>query len=1365
MQKGMKIGYKGMTQDFAKSKAPGEFYYSGNNIRIITTDESSSYAMTNEHGNELSFTIPTPIFDYLNKRIEYLDIDNSTKYLTYENETGIPMDVEIEKDFVQNIVGVISNKVSGIQEIIGVEYSRKGLIIFTTDSNGFDCIWEIKDLNSVTLNIELKYLRNMNFSKNYPIQSVYNRENSIIEKIYWVDAVNQLRFINLSQSISNGDISELIDMSVSSIDSSGDYKVSQPKIDSVIGGGNHTAGMIQYACNLYRINGAQTSISPLSQLIPLDKGNDIGGGVLNEVVGVTTVVSVSDIDTNYTHIKLYSIKYNSYNQSPTISLIVDKEISDYNNFIHYDDASIINTLSLAEFLFLGSNPLIPKHISSKDSRMFLFNISEKIFSVDLDTRSYGHNNLGVPVVWENISLDGLNVPVGTETVISTTSYDLDLKHDSINRDYNIYKYQSNGITLGTEGKYIKLEIDKSTLPEIEAKENKFFKDREIYRIGIEFYNKKGQKSEAKWVADIQAPEGNLEGLFNKLKVELKPEFYTWLNSDSNFIDKDSKPTAYRIIRAERELSDRTIISQGLINPMVCNIKSSTKYTNVSADIEPRANSSVGVKMPSMIRMFRTYAPIAGAKDYHDLNYINMAGSSVSDMGRGSDREVFASVASSDWRAQTFQYNKLMQMFSPDVLFGNVNTDSSNKLHVVGVQKHSVSNNWSTRFNYVTKLNERETKFKKGITSSTPGVIANTISGSANEQCNNCFYGVVDNSSSYTQFNHVYREFKGGFIKNTGVKEYEIYGRPELTEIGAGFKAYNNDSRVRYSNNLLAMLLDDWRVSSGVNNDAEQQIIGANSYGARCLTFMEGDDIPSTPFSSRKSIEQIFNAIGTTAYESVIVAEITKPDYIKYIGGIYGGNSFESKSRSSYISIGDYTDINTNNVFIKSPGDTFVQDFKFEKLFKTEVEVSSKSLVQVTEIVNIPLETTYDLKNRNDLSLSDWDNRFHPKEVEYHQYNKVYSQEPTLVKSTDEGFKFKKVKEFDSMILSSKPKIAGENIDNWTDILENERISLDGKYGPINGVVNFNDEIYTLQSEGVAHISINPRVQTNGADGLAIELGTGGVLHDYQYLSTESGTSNKWSVIQTKDSFMYYDLLNKGIYFFSKGGLVNLTNVNGLHSFMNNNENTIDLSKDNPVIKKGVSSGYNSINNEVYMTFHQEENPFTICYNQNSGTFSSFYDYRPTWYINKGQKMMTTSSDNRSLWEHFKGKRNHFYGVQYDSSITLLAHPNIDADVTFTNAEYKMEMKNISNDDIPNKTFTSVRLWNEYQDTEHVPLVVRRNVDRKFRSWKVQFPRAKYNGSKSRDRIRNPWVFIEFTLNNPNGDKMIAHDLNIIYNEY
>ena len=79
----------------------------------------------------------------------------------------------------------------------------------------------------------------------------------------------------------------------------------EPEIIDVIKGGTHTAGRIQYAYNLYRLNALQTKLSPLSRMVSLTKGEGAGGGNLNEVVASIPVVRISDIDLNYTHIKVY----------------------------------------------------------------------------------------------------------------------------------------------------------------------------------------------------------------------------------------------------------------------------------------------------------------------------------------------------------------------------------------------------------------------------------------------------------------------------------------------------------------------------------------------------------------------------------------------------------------------------------------------------------------------------------------------------------------------------------------------------------------------------------------------------------------------------------------------------------------------------------------------------------------------------------------------------------------------------------------------------------------------------------------------------------------------------------------------------
>jgi acetyltransferase-like isoleucine patch superfamily enzyme len=772
-------------------------------------------------------------------------------------------------------------------------------------------------------------------------------------------------------------------------------------------------------------------------------------------------------------------------------------------------------------------------------------------------------------------------------------------------------------------------------------------------------------------------------------------------------------------------------------------------------------------------------PFIGASDYHELSTDSY--SNNNSLGNGRGREGFKASPPGQWRAQNIQFNKMMQIFSPEITFGNPVFNMSTKLNIVGIQKESKKNNWMSEYNPVSKLNETEAKFTNGFTSDSPGVTVTSIIGNAGGLADRSIFGPT-NSDHATGVFQFFREFKNGFVPtpNNGVKTANIYGAPEITEIGQDSKAYNGNSLFRYSNSLRAMLIDNWNESDS-NNDAKIQVLGTNTYGAKCVTIMEGDNSSLTPIASRKSLEKIFTdakfhehtggagqlgpvyVLGTGT-NSAMVVELAHDSTHAYLGGIYGGNSMEAKSRSSYLGIGPYSVVTNNTTVIDSPGDTYVGDFKFVKMTKTSTELASQDYLQVTEIISIPLETTVNLKRRNDISINDWDNRYQPKEVEYHNYNKVYTQQSTIIQSTGTGFKFKSINEFDTKVIASSAKIAGEFIDNWTNFLENETRTLDGRYGPINAVAKLGDEIYTLQDTAIAKLSIEPRVQTNATDGLSIQIGTGSVLNHHTYLSTESGTKNKWSVAATSNGIYYYDTINRSIGQIGQG-VANITESAGFHSFMTNNTKLEDLVQDNPLIGRGVSIGYNAIDNEIYMTFLQSIPSYTIAYNESKKAFTSFYGYKPAIYINKGQRMITTNPDKNSGWQHFTGLRNTFYGVKHDSSITFLTAPGVDKDVVFNNAEYKMEMTNASGVDLPNSTFSSIRLWNEYQDTGEVSLVLRSNLKRRFRNWSIEFPRAMNGAIKTRDRIRNPWTYLKLTLNNPTGNKMIAHDITVSYTEY
>jgi hypothetical protein len=142
-------------------------------------------------------------------------------------------------------------------------------------------------------------------------------------------------------------------------------------------------------------------------------------------------------------------------------------------------------------------------------------------------------------------------------------------------------------------------------------------------------------------------------------------------------------------------------------------------------------------------------------------------------------------------------------------------------------------------------------------------------------------------------------------------------------------------------------------------------------------------------------------------------------------------------------------------------------------------------------------------------------------------------------------------------------------------------------------------------------------------------------------------------------------------------------------------------------------------------------------------------------------MITTNANNTQVWEHFRGIKNHFYGTHYPSTIEFNVAPQGGRDVVFNNASYKMEMTSPLLVDLPNTGLTKVRVYNDYQDSGEITLTLRDNMFKKFRHWKINLPRH----AGSRDRIRNPWSFIEFTFDNESGNNMVLHDMTIHYTEY
>ena len=369
--------FLGINRDVGKDKYNPNYYYDASCINIVASADGEMGAVTNTKGNVFTLSIDS-IDSISSGTITYTVTIGSTqsqKTLSYTSPN-----TELEGLTLGN----------DSHKIIGDILTNNSIILITTNDLGVDCIFEV--INNGTWDINLLYINDLSLSSDNTIRGIFNYENELIQKVYFTDYVNQVRHFNKVDT-------DLINIESSLINIKGNIDFSTPQITNKFSGGTHTSGMIQYAYSLYNLNGSSTSISPLSQLIPLSQYINNGGGEINEIVGQTNEITISNIDTRYDSIKIYAIKYTSLNVDPVISLIADDSIDSTSKVIT-DDGRVINTISTEEFLFLGGNPIIANDIISKNNRLFIGNIKELNFDVSFDARAYSFIDSGSGFNWQ-----------------------------------------------------------------------------------------------------------------------------------------------------------------------------------------------------------------------------------------------------------------------------------------------------------------------------------------------------------------------------------------------------------------------------------------------------------------------------------------------------------------------------------------------------------------------------------------------------------------------------------------------------------------------------------------------------------------------------------------------------------------------------------------------------------------------------------------------------------------------------------------------------------------------------------------------------------------------------------------------------
>lgn len=470
---------------------------------------------------------------------------------------------------------------------------------------------------------------------------------------------------------------------------------------------------------------------------------------------------------------------------------------------------------------------------------------------------------------------------------------------------------------------------------------------------------------------------------------------------------------------------------------------------------------------------------------------------------------------------------------------------------------------------------------------------------------------------------------------------------------------------------------------------------------------------------------------------------------------YGGTDIYALKNNTFIPIGERHAIDSTPSY-GSEGDTFFQRWD---CLKTEPYAEGKEN-NIIEMMSFMVETYKNIDGRYDIRRGLMDN-LGTDSTNINFINDVYSQPDNFITGQVLDDK-SSLDKFPTQITWTKTKSLNEDIDTWTNITLASVLDMDGDKGRVTALRRLGNTIVAFQERGIAEILFNTRTQMATTEGVPIELANSGKVDGKRYISDKIGCINKWSIVETSTGVFFIDNVNSSISIFNGSNVQSLSNAKGFKAWMQEHNTTLLW---NPVDFDNFIGFYDRANDDVYFISAEE----ALCYNEMLGEFTSFYSYEETPIMATVQDKFIAVRDS-SLWEMHEGSYNNYFDTIKPFSMTYKVTPDPYGDKTFTNIEYKADVFDVDNILMPELTFNTLEVWNEYQGglvELDFKTPVLSNLKRKFRTWAAYIPRDKQGKDNpyGLNRIRNPWIYLKLEMNeNLENTRMEMHNLVVRYLE-
>jgi len=571
---------KGMRRDFNEELPDTQHAYDIRNMRVTSLDEENLLSLVNEKG-----TLAIDIYDAV-----------------APSET--PM--------------TISGK------CIGSCFIANQIVLFVHDkfAENKDLIYRIYQENGIT-KAHLLVHGNLDFNENNPIDCITFFETEDIQKVYWIDRENQLRYINIRDK-------EKFFSGNTPITLTGtDFKVQQVvntipalygdtnhlvnlEIEKLAGGGYFKSGVIQYVITFSLKNGAESNIvaiSPLYYITGTKKGLSPENTSTNSFRIMLSNIYSSQESFGFEYINIYSIHRTSINATAECKLVQQLQI--YDTTLDYIDTGMTGSqVNETDLLALYQTPFSAQTFTEKTNTLILGNVA------------FLKDNKFNDIVWNKYVVD-TDV---TDVYITDAGFAVD--NDSTAtpvKKHIVNPGDNNNVRPYT------FHLDKSSW------DVTTYKYLEYYRFGIQLMDSYGTWSVPIWIGDFQnLKHPTNEHFYNNDNATYLPYFKATLTGTAitEFINQ-YKAVAVRPVVVFPQINDRICKAQGVLNPTVFNWEgreSGNVYAQASWCFRPIAPLDVSLLEKINNGSQEVYFSDIYYKDLNDFNSYAVEDSDNSLMG-------------------------------------------------------------------------------------------------------------------------------------------------------------------------------------------------------------------------------------------------------------------------------------------------------------------------------------------------------------------------------------------------------------------------------------------------------------------------------------------------------------------------------------------------------------------------------------------------------------------------------------------------------------------------------------------------------------------------------------------------------------